>query len=78
MIKIILGQIFGWLLRRFFPSQGQPTAEERAGRAEAINEMQEKVIETHRTAAAARADADERMREEGYDINADPYGYYRD
>ena len=73
----ILGALASWLLGLIFKRSG-PTAEERAGRAEAQLETERAVNETHRVANAARADADERMRSEGYDINADPYGYYRD
>ncbi|MDR7103009.1 hypothetical protein [Croceicoccus sp. BE223] len=61
MIRALLSALFGWLLRRFLPSQAQPTAEERAGRAEAKLESERAANAITTKGADVRADADARV-----------------
>lgn len=89
MINSFFGAIFGWLLRRFFPGQAQPSAEERAGRAEAQLESERTANEIESKAGAARAAAERGVRGDGGTgavVNSDPdaainrneHGHWRD
>ena len=89
MIRALLSALFGWLLRRFMPGQQQPTAEERAGRAEAQLESERAANEIEQKAGAARAAAERSVRGEGGTgavvtsdpdaaINRNEHGHYRD
>lgn len=66
MIRGFFGALFGWLFRKLFPERAGPSAEERAGRAEAQTEIQNEVIEHVQKANDAvrvpDADRDERLR----------------
>lgn len=89
MIRALLSALFGWLLRRFIPEQQRPTAEERAGRAEAQLESERAANDIENKAGAARAAAERSVRGEGgtgavvtsdpdADINRNEHGHYRD
>ena len=80
MIGQLIGAVLTWVLDQFFgnkPKAG-PSADEQLGQAKAELKAERATNEAHQTAARARTSADERMQDDGYDINADPFGYYRD
>lgn len=89
MINAIVSALFGWLLRRFFPGQQRPTAEERAGRAEAQLESERAANDIEQKAGAARSATERSVRGEGGTgavvtsdpdaaINRNKQGHYRD
>ena len=80
MIGQLIGAVLTWVLDQFFgdkPKAG-PSADEQLGQAKAELEAERAQNEAHQTAARARTSADERMRVDGYDIDEDPHGFYRD
>lgn len=79
-MPVWLTRLLSWLLSRLIGGQEPTMAEiaEEKGALEERVQAQEKVIEIHEAAGAARADADARVLNDGYDIDADPDGHWRD
>lgn len=85
----IFGALLRWIVGLFLAKGPAPTAEERAGRAEAQLEAERNAHAIEEQADAARAAAERSVRGEGGNgavvtsdpdaaINRNPHGHYRD